>query len=217
MNDKIFAPEFIPFYVDEVRRYKLSPTEGLVYWFIRFYTKLENNWFYFKSEHLARIIQVSEWTIDNCILKLKKLWLLKVETGHIWFKKVRKIFLNFDEIRTSSFDEVQDLIKWWTSISLNDEIKYNNINNNKKIIIKEKNIKKEKFWIEKNIFLTKEEFEKLWLLFSEKIRKEYIEKLSIYILQNPNKKYESHYLTIRKWLNKANIQPKENKEIIVWF
>jgi|GEM_PF-3724064 hypothetical protein len=30
-EENIFSPEFIPFYVEEVRKYKLTPTEGLIY------------------------------------------------------------------------------------------------------------------------------------------------------------------------------------------
>ena len=132
-EENIFSPEFIPFYVEEVRKYKLTPTEGLIYWFIRFYTKLKNNWFFFKSEQLSEIIQVSSWTIDNCIWKLKEKGLLKVETNNIWFKKVRKIFLNPDEIGTSSFDEVMNLTIWWTSIATKkwDKIRINKNKNNK--------------------------------------------------------------------------------------
>lgn len=155
-ENKIFSPEFIPFYVKEVRKYKLSPTEGLVYGFIRFYTKLKNNWFYFKSKDLGEIIQVSSWTVDNCILRLKNKGLILAETEQKGFKKIRKIYLNFDAIldtnktikkeieiaweyknekqnTISSNDEVPshqmmraDLIEWWDKIRIYKE---NNINN----------------------------------------------------------------------------------------
>ncbi|PZM86413.1 hypothetical protein DLH72_01025 [Candidatus Gracilibacteria bacterium] len=207
-EENIFSPEFIPFYVEEVRKYKLSPTEGLIYGFIRFYTKLKNNGFFFKSEQLSEIIQVSSGTIDNCIGKLKEKGLLKVETKNIGFKKVRKIFLNFDEIGSSSFDEVMNLTIGGSSISLNNEIKKNNINNNKKLN-KEKNIKKEIFGELENVKLSLEEKNKLIENYGEIKTNEFIEKLSLY-LESKGDKYKSHYATILTWMRKENI-PKIQK------
>ena len=207
-EENIFSPEFIPFYVEEVRKYKLTPTEGLIYWFIRFYTKLKNNWFFFKSEQLSEIIQVSSWTIDNCIWKLKEKGLLKVETNNIWFKKVRKIFLNLDEIGTSSFDEVMNLTIWWTSIVTKkwDKIRINKNKNNKENNNKEKFLK---LWELENVKLTEEEKNKLLENYWELKTFEFIEKLSLYIWSKWDK-YKSHYAVILTWIRKEWIWKKSN-------
>ncbi len=86
----IYSPEFIPFYLDEVKRYKLTMLEWIVYWFIRFYTKWWSS-FYFKSKQLADIIWSTEWTINNVIKSLKDKKLLDIETHNVWFKKIRKV------------------------------------------------------------------------------------------------------------------------------
>lgn len=205
-EENIFCPEFIPFYIDEVRKYKLTPTEGLIYGFIRFYTKLKNNWFFFKSEQLSEIIQVSVGTIDNCIWKLKEKGLLKVETSNIWFKKVRKIFLNLDEVGSSQFDEVLDFTIWWTSKHIEkwDKIRINRNKNNKENNIKEKNIKKENFWEFENVKLTEEEKNKLLENYGKEKTEEFIEKLSLYLASKWDK-YKSHYAVILTWMKKDNI------------
>lgn len=209
-EENIFSPEFIPFYVEEVRKYKLTPTEGLIYWFIRFYTKLKNNWFFFKSEQLSEIIQVSSWTIDNCIWKLKEKGLLKVKTNNIWFKKVRKIFLNLDEIGTSSFDEVMNLTIWWTSIVTKkwDKIRINKNKNNKENNNKEKFLK---LWELENVKLTEEEKNKLLENYWELKTFEFIEKLSLYIWSKWDK-YKSHYAVILTWMRKEWIWKKSNSK-----
>ena len=42
MQENIFTPEFIPYYIKEIQEHKLTPTEWLLYWFIRFYNSLQN-------------------------------------------------------------------------------------------------------------------------------------------------------------------------------
>lgn len=213
-EENIFCPEFIPFYVEEVRKYNLTPTEGLVYWFVRFYTKIKNNWFYFKSEQLSEIIKVWAWTIDNCVSSLKQKGLFIVETKNIWFRKVRKIFLNFDEVGSSQFNEVLDLTIQWASISLKNEIKreYKKENNKKN---KEKIYKKENFlklWELENVKLTEEEKNKLLEKYWEGKTNEYIEKLSLYIWAKWDK-YKSHYAVILTWMrNEEKGKVEEKRE-----
>ena len=63
-----------------------------------------------------------------------------------------------------------------------------------------------------NIFLTKEEYKKL----KEKNLTSYIDTLSIYLENNPNKKYRSHYATILSWSRKdAKSTPKPVRKEIV--
>lgn len=224
-EENIFCPEFIPFYVEEVRKYNLTPTEGLVYWFVRFYTKIKNNWFYFKSEQLSEIIKVWAWTIDNCVSSLKQKGLFIVETKNIWFKKVRKIFLNFDEVGSSQFNEVLDLTIQWASISLKNEIKReykkeNNKNNNKisKDILYKKTRKNLKnFWEYGNVKLTEEEVERLKNDYSLEIFEKYLKILDEWI-ELKWYKYKNHNLAFRKWLERDKIwkiwKKKENEKFI---
>ena len=224
-EENIFCPEFIPFYVEEVRKYNLTPTEGLVYWFVRFYTKIKNNWFFFKSEQLSEIIKVWAWTIDNCVSSLKQKGLFIVETKNIWFKKVRKIFLNFDEVGSSQFNEVLDLTIQWASISLKNEIKReyrkeNNKKNNKisKDILYKKTRKNLKnFWEYGNVKLTEEEVERLKNDYSLEIFEKYLKILDEWI-ELKWYKYKNHNLAFRKWLERDKIwkiwKKKENEKFI---
>mgnify|MGYP000845665509 FL=1 len=70
-NKLLFKPEFIPFYLNEVKKYNFSNTEGLVYGFIRFYLKNNpNGKFYFTNDQLAYMLDVSSSTISNSIVKV---------------------------------------------------------------------------------------------------------------------------------------------------
>ena len=70
-NRLLFKPEFIPFYLAEVKKYNFSNTEGLVYGFIRFYLRNNpNGKFYFTNDQLAYMLDVSPSTISNSIAKI---------------------------------------------------------------------------------------------------------------------------------------------------
>lgn len=77
---EIFTPEFIPYYIEEVEKYKLTPTEGLLYGFIRFYNKRENKGFYFTSEQLAEIIKTTANMINKSLTALEKKGLIERQT-----------------------------------------------------------------------------------------------------------------------------------------
>lgn len=114
MKSEIFSPEFIPIYMEEYVKHKLSPIEWLVYGFIRFYTKRGMD-FYYTSEQLSEIVSASKWTVDNAILGIKKKWLICVENTSYWTHSVRKIILSAslnNEPPTSSNDGFH-LIKRW--------------------------------------------------------------------------------------------------------
>lgn len=67
----LYKPEFIPFYLKEIKEYGFNNTEGLVYGFMRFY--LSNNprgQFYFTNEQLAYMLDVSPRTITRAISKV---------------------------------------------------------------------------------------------------------------------------------------------------
>jgi len=78
-NKLLFKPEFIPFYIAEVEKYHFNKTEGLLYGFIRFYLKNSpNGRFYFTNEQLAKVLNTSEQTISNSLVKVCKCGEFKV-------------------------------------------------------------------------------------------------------------------------------------------
>lgn len=126
---KVYSPEFIPFYLDEVKKRKLQNSEWIIYWFIRFYMK---NWwwrFYFNSEQISEMLGIGVWTIDNTISKFSKLWIIETSRKvKSWWWTLR--FIN-------AVYTVSDLIHRWSLTSSTDElhINKNNINKNKNIHI----------------------------------------------------------------------------------
>lgn len=126
---KLYSPEFVPFYLEEVREWWLQASEWIIYWFIRFYMK---NWwwrFYFNSEQLGEILWISAWTIDNTISKFVKLGIIetsrKVKSGGWTLRFINAVYT------------FSDLIHRWGLISSTDElhIKKNKLNKNKNIHI----------------------------------------------------------------------------------
>lgn len=68
----LFSPEFVPYYLGIATKYDLTPTETLVYGFIRFYLGSgKTKRFYFSSEQLGEMLDCSEGAINNAISKLK--------------------------------------------------------------------------------------------------------------------------------------------------
>jgi len=132
----VYRPEFVPFYLEEVIDNNLTPVQWLVYWFIRYYSKLDNKWFYFKSEQLASILNVKPWTIDNAISQLEKKWLIRRETvSVVWWWKVRKVYL---EKKANVSQSSPISLNNEMATSLNNEIKIEyNKNKNNNIISKE--------------------------------------------------------------------------------
>lgn len=136
---EIFTPEFIPFYIDEVNAWDLTPTEGLVYWFCRFYKK-NNKKFYFNSKQLWYILGCSSWTIDNSFSNLVKKWIISSERkSKVWGWTLR--FVNNVQTldsrcapnrRNSDLTKWwdTDLTKWWDTYKENNIIKENKNNIN---------------------------------------------------------------------------------------
>lgn len=86
-------------------------------------------------------------------------------------------------------------------------------NENKDVNKKEEKKKEDKvtFGEMKNVKLTKEQYQKLLALFSEKTINDYIQKLSLYI-SSKGKKYKCHYSTVLSWLRKDGVQEISVKE-----
>ena len=67
----LYKPEFIPFYLKEVKEYGFSNTEGLVYGFMRFYLSSNpKGQFYFTNDQLAYMLDVSPRTISDAVGKV---------------------------------------------------------------------------------------------------------------------------------------------------
>lgn len=123
----LFSPEFIPYYLEEVEKFWLAPLQWLLYWFIRFFLKRSEK-FYFSNEDLAKILKCSEAWINKAIKKLKDKWLIDVRTkSKFWWWTIRFIVT----IRT--------IDQWYNSIIQSDTdgsflYKKNNNKENKKNI-----------------------------------------------------------------------------------
>lgn len=123
-NKLLFKPEFIPFYLKEVKKYNFSNTEGLVYGFIRFYLRNNpNGKFYFTNDQLAYMLDVSSSTISNSIVKVCNCGEFKVSY------KVKANGGTFRLLENSESDS--EKVKSQTLKKLranNNKIKDNNIN-----------------------------------------------------------------------------------------
>lgn len=157
----LHTPEFVPYYIMDVKKFEMKPTEAIVYWFIRFYAKTWNT-FSWSDEDLATVLHLAKWTIWNCISSLNKKWAIKCDTKRYMTWSNRKITLP-----VSLFGETH-LINQWGAKSPNDEVLPHQTVTSNKEIIKEKNkdIKKSKKYNKKNYNKTdsKEmiDFESFW-------------------------------------------------------
>jgi hypothetical protein len=77
MNNQIYKPEFLPYYLEEAEKYKLTDKEALLYGFIRFYTK-NNPSFYFDNEQLAKMIRGTKRTVNRAFKKFSKLGIFEI-------------------------------------------------------------------------------------------------------------------------------------------
>jgi hypothetical protein len=71
----LWRPEFIPFYPDEVDKYKLNDKEGLVYGFVRHFLKNCSSRFFFTNEQLRYVLGTKinrDGTISNIVKNLVK-------------------------------------------------------------------------------------------------------------------------------------------------
>lgn len=78
--EKVFAPEFIPYYISIQKNYDLTQAETLLYGFIRFYMSNGTGRFYFTDGQLANVLDCNEQTIMRSIKTLKEKDIIKV--GH---------------------------------------------------------------------------------------------------------------------------------------
>jgi len=131
----LYSPEFIPFYADIKRCFKLSFLETIIYGFIRFYIiKAENSRFYFTNEQLSVVTaaDVTDVQISNAMRNLQKKKLLvcqykiKAGGGKIRFAKKVRVIEDF------KYDLKESLSMTKRKLEGNkNKIKENKINKNK--------------------------------------------------------------------------------------
>lgn len=173
----IFTPEFIPYYIDEVERFKLTPTEWILYGFIRFYNKMENRGFYFTSEQLAWIIKTTPNMINKSLSILEQKWLIERQTTKYtwWSKRLIKLSGTLPNSKTPPYQIVKATLP-------NSKIKENNkIDNNIK---------------ENNVFFENKKINDVFCLFIEN-RKQMGKSMTKIWIDRTIKK-------INKWLEKYN-------------
>ena len=196
-----------------VNEMKLKGNELLVYAIIYGFSQEEGQVFTGSLQYLA------DWTNSTKQGVSKNLKSL-VEKGYIGKNDKYINGVKFCEYYATQFNRVcnsvaqgiqQSLIPPIQQ-SLTNNIDLDNIDNNRN---NKKENKKEKSYLSplgefKNVLLTQEELDKL----KEKISNynEKIEDLSIYLENNPKKKYASHYATILTWHRRDEKKKSENSQ-----
>lgn len=135
--EKVFSPEFIPFYPAVQKQFDLTNTETLIYGFIRFYTSAGGGRFYFTDEQLGLITNTNERTAGNAVRKLESLKIIHTK------KKVKSGGGTMRFVENIQFRVVGNI---QLRVVGNIQPNKNNINNNKinkEKEDKEKTIKKE--------------------------------------------------------------------------
>lgn len=196
-----------------VNEMKLKGNELLVYAIIYGFSQEEGQVFSGSLQYLA------DWTNSTKQGVTKNLKSL-VEKGYIAKNDKYINGVKFCEYYATPFNRVYNSVAQGMQQSLTPPIQQsltnnivtNNIDNN---IDNKKENKKEKSYLSplgefNNVLVTQEELDKL----KEKIPnyQEKIEDLSIYLENNPKKKYASHYATILTWYRKEEKQKSEKKQ-----
>jgi hypothetical protein len=75
----VFTPEFIHYYLDIKKIFKLSHSATLVYGFVRYYLKSASQRFYFTNLQIAEMMDVTETWISEAVSELKTKELITVE------------------------------------------------------------------------------------------------------------------------------------------
>lgn len=184
----IYSPEFIPFYPEIQKKYKLNDKETLIYGFIRFYisTSPEKE-FYFSNENLSEIFGISTTQISIYINSLAKkcpeieiTYRIKADGGKIRYIKFRnKENLNSDFKKTLS-PTLRKLKENNNKINNNINLLNNKLvkNQNEQYGNKFINLILDKFKQYKNFYPTdKNPRQRAWNLF---------QKINSFLKKNPN-------------------------------
>jgi hypothetical protein len=213
MGSKVRNENYVVIQGFMVNEMKLKGNELLVYAIIYGFSQEEGQVFSGSLQYLA------DWTNSTKQGVTKNLKSL-VEKGYIAKNDKYINGVKFCEYYATQFNRVCNSVVQGMQQSLIPPIqqsltnnidldnKDNNINNKKEN-------KKEKSYLSplgefENVLLTQEELDKL----KEKITnyQEKIEDLSIYLENNPKKKYASHYATILTWYRKEEKQKSEKQQ-----
>lgn len=123
-NPNWFRLEFIKFLPNIKKKYDLTYSETLVYWYIteviNFQKNKWNKWVCFtSSKTMWRNILIKPASVDNCVSKLKEKWLIEVQNKFIrkFNRNSRYIYLPWEEPKHKEdkveyfFYEVADILE----------------------------------------------------------------------------------------------------------
>lgn len=78
----LFMPEYIPYFLDKVKKHKLSTSETILYGFVRFYTKFGKKHFFWTNIQISQILWLSNSSIKRALQGLEEK------------KLIQKVFIN---------------------------------------------------------------------------------------------------------------------------
>jgi len=124
------------------------------------------------------------------------------------------ISLDGRESKVENAIKVLVSLEWIESVGGTEEVRSESVDSTEEVYPK---INKDKQSKEKEkhldfVLLTPDEFQKLNTEYGEIVVKDYIQKLNNYI-GSKGTKYKSHYFTIRNWLRRDGVLPKEQTKV----
>lgn len=213
MVSKVKSENYVVIQGFMVSEMKLKGNELLVYAIIYGFSQEEGQMFSGSLQYLADWTNSTKQGVNKNLKSLvEKKYIAKNDKYINGVKFCEYYATPFNRVCNSVAQGIQQSLTPPIQQSLTNniglDIKDNNINNKKEN-------KKEKSYLSPlgefdNVLITQEELDKL----KEKIPnyQEKIEDLSIYLENNPKKKYNSHYATILTWYRKEEKQKSEKKQ-----
>lgn len=164
-----------------------------------------------KAELLGMLIKIWDWEKINIPDSI--VW---DTLNLIYWEWMNMESKNWNKPKDTLIIDNSDILAINTPSNPDSRVEYSRVeesrieeNRREKNLIKIKN----EYW-NGNVYLSKEEYNKIKERYGVDILEKFIEKLSLYILKLWKDKYKSHYAVILEWIRKDNIQElKENKPI----
>ena len=213
MNSKVKNENYVVIQGFMVNEMKLKGNELLVYAIIYGFSQEEGQVFSGSLQYLADWTNSSKQGVSKNLKSLVEKGYLGKNDKYINGVKFCEYYATkFNGVCNSVVQGIQQSLIPPIQQSLTNNIDLDNIDNN---INNKKENKKEKSYLSplgefNNVLLTQEELDKL----KENIVnwKDRIDDLSIYLENNPKKKYASHYATILTWYRRDEKKKAENSQ-----
>lgn len=213
MNSKVKNENYIVIQGFMINEMKLKGNELLVYAIIYGFSQEEGQVFSGNLQYLADWTNSSKQGVSKNLKSLVEKGYLGKNDKYINGVKFCEYYATkFNGVCNSVVQGIQQSLIPPIQQSLTNNIDLDNIDNN---INNKKENKKEKSYLSplgefNNVLLTQEELDKL----KEKIVnwKDKIDDLSIYLENNPKKKYASHYATLLTWHRRDEKKKAENSQ-----